>query len=95
MNGYSLSAVDRTEQVVGFQLVKEELWFEQRRLRLAYAAVSPAAANCGVFRRFIELEKQHGSPLVAEVKPDNRSRTGAILARYGFEQFGTEFVWNP
>jgi hypothetical protein len=97
-DGFSLIAVSNNDEVVGFQLARKRLWFKQPYVDLAYAGVTARAEDAGIFRRFIEIEKQHRLPLVAEVKLDNKSNMGATLMRYGFQPQDidrTNFRWNP
>lgn len=59
-----------------------------------------AAEGKKVFRQLIEAEKQHKLPLVAEVKPDNKSDMDKRLTRYGFAPFFAanitgNFRWGP
>ena len=103
LNRFSVVAVDNDGVVVGFQLAMEkiaanELWY----IHLAYAGVTASAREKKVFRQLIEAEKQHGLPLFAEVKPDNKSRMDEILIHYGFQRYflGEEkiladFRWDP
>ena len=67
---------------------------------MRYAAVTAVAADKKVFRRMIEIMKKHQMPLLAEVKPDNKSEMANRLQRYGFRSdvngpsnFG--YRWDP
>lgn len=98
MNEYSIVALNENDEIIGFQLAKERIDYQRCQIYLAYAAVASKYTGNGIFRRLIDLEKQHNLPMVAEVKPDNKSNMAAILARYGFQQphYGaTEFRWEP
>jgi hypothetical protein len=82
--GLSFIAVDEDGVVVGFQLAKKTHWLDDVYIHLTYAAVTATASGKGVFRRLIDAQKGHDLPLVAQVKPDNKSEMVARLTRYGF-----------
>jgi hypothetical protein len=107
---FSLVAVDEHDAVVGFQLARRMRYSDQLYIHLAYAAVMPPAAGNKVFKRLIEAEKQFNLRLVAEVKPNNKSKMAARLRRYHFRpytgedaaagrQFHTDsnqtYLWDP
>jgi len=79
LTGFSLVAIHESGTVVGFQLAQRMSWVGDTYIHLAYAAVTPCATGNKVFRRLIEAEKQHGLPLVAEVKANNKSEMAARL----------------
>jgi hypothetical protein len=98
----SLVAVDENGVVVGFQLAKRIHWFDDSYIHLTYAGVTAAAAGKGLFRRLVEAEKGHGLPLVAEVKPGNRSEMAIKLMHYNFRPYAgahtnSDFTyrWDP
>jgi hypothetical protein len=98
--GLSFVAVDEDNVVVAFQLAKRARWFDDAYIHLTYAGVTAAASGKKVFRRLIDAEKGHGLPLVAVVKPGNKSEMVARLTRYGFRPFSNAPVnfayrWDP
>lgn len=104
LNRFSVAAVDIDGVIVGFQLAQEKIAAnELRYIYLAYAGVTAEAKGNGVFRQLVEAEKNHGLPLFAEVKPDNKSRMDEILINCGFhrylldpeEKILADFRWDP
>ncbi len=103
LDDFSLVAVNENAVVVGFQLAEKRLIEGFRRpdeeyVFLAYAGVTASAAEQKVFRRLIETEKQHGLPLVTEVKPDNKSEMAARLMHYNFRShisIDGNYRWDP
>ncbi len=100
LSGFSLVAVDNSGVIVGFQLAKEQMLDDERCIHLVYAGVTATAREKKVFRQLIEAEKQHKLSLVAEVKPENKSRMDERLTHYGFESFSAyntmgNFRWDP
>jgi L-amino acid N-acyltransferase YncA len=87
LGGFSLVAVEDSGAVVGFQLAQERTADDARYIYLVYAGVTAAARGKKVFRHLIEAEKQHKTPLVAEVKLENKSHMAERLKEYGFEPF--------
>jgi hypothetical protein len=94
-DGFSIVATDVNGAIVGFQLSQKQHWFEETYVKLAYAGVTAAFENKGIFRRLIEAMKQHSLPLVAEVLPGNKSAMSLRLERYGFERVGDTYRWQP
>jgi hypothetical protein len=84
LNDLSLVAVDVDNVVVGVQLAKKRQWFGDDCIHLTYAGVTAAAREEKIFRRLIEAEKANRLPLVAVVKPGNKSDMVARLQRYDF-----------
>jgi hypothetical protein len=79
---------------------KEHVGLMMPYIHLTYAGVTAAASGKKVFRRLIDAEKGHGLPLVAVVKPGNKSEMVARLTRYGFRPFSNAPVnfayrWDP
>ena len=101
----SFVAVDGSGVVVGFQLARRKLIRNLRGtdevyIYLVYAGVTAAAEGRKVFKRLIEAEKRHNLPLIAEVKPDNKSNMAARLLHYNFRHFSDlsiigNFRWDP
>ena len=103
LDGFSLVAVNENGVVLGFQLAERRLTEgfrcpDELYIYLAYAGVTAAAAEQKVFRRLIETEKRHELPLIAEVKPDNKSEMGARLMHYNFRPCSNNtgyYRWDP
>ncbi len=100
LGGLSYVAVDENGLVVGFQLAQRKRWFEEWYIHLTYAAVTAAAQGKGVFKRLIEIERRHGLPLVAVVKPGNKSDTANRLKLYNFRPYSDgphehAYRWDP
>ena len=100
LDGLSIVALDEHGIVIGFQLAQIKKWHSDPYIDLRYAAVTAVAADKKVFRRMIEIMKKHQMPLLAEVKPDNKSEMANRLQRYGFRSdvngpsnFG--YRWDP
>ena len=100
LDSHSIVAVDENSVVIGFQLARVRSWHGDPYIDLRYAGVTAVAADKKVFRRMIEIEKEHRIPLLAEVKPDNKSQMAIRLQRYGFRSdvngpsnFG--YRWDP
>jgi hypothetical protein len=98
-DGLSIVAVDENGTVVGFQLAEKICWYDPC-IMLLYAGVTAVATDKKVFRRMIEKMKEHRVPLLAKVKPENRSEMAKRLQRYGFRsdvngpsKFG--YRWDP
>ena len=104
-SGLSYVAVDENGVVVGVQLAKKVRWFDEDYIYLTYAGVTVAARGKNVFTQLIDAEKRHGLPLVAKVKPDNKSEMVARLTRYefrpwtdappNFAPFKFAYRWDP
>jgi hypothetical protein len=63
---------------------------------LTYAGVTAAATGRKVFRELIIAEKKHGLPLVAEVKPGNKSDMAMRLHNYKFRPWSDfTYRWDP
>jgi hypothetical protein len=105
LDGFSLVAVDENSEVVGFQLAEKRFLgtirgSDELYIFLTYAGVAVASAGQKVFRRLIETEKQHGRPLITEVKLDNKSDIAARLLHYNFRPYSDpccigNFRWDP
>src|SRR6266478_2152925 len=93
-DGLSVVAVDKDGIVVGFQLAKWTHWYDDQYIHLTYAGVTGTAAGKKVFRRLIEAEKRRGMPLVARVKPDNKSDAADRLVHYSFQRWHDPAVNN-
>jgi len=101
-SGLSYVAVDEDDDVVGVQLAKRARWFDDEYIHLTYAGVTAAAREKKILTRLIDAEKGHGLPLVAVVKPDNKSKMVVRLTRrYGFRSwwsgapFDFAYRWDP
>ena len=98
--GLSLVAVDEHGGVVGFQLAKRICYCGDTYIYLTYAGVTDAASGNKVFRRLIAAEKGYGLPLVAQVKPGNKSEMVARLLHYEFQPTSDAHIdhayrWDP
>ena len=94
-DGLSFVAIDEDGAVVGFQLAKRICYYEDDTyIHLTYAGVTGAASGKKVFSQLIDAEKSHGLPLVAAVKPGNKSDMVARLMHYGFRPTSNAHVHN-
>jgi hypothetical protein len=100
LDGHSIVAVDENGVVIGFQLARIKSWHGDPYIDLRYAGVTAVAADKKVFRRMIEIQKGHRMPLLAEVKPDNKSQMAIRLQHYGFRSdvngpSNCGYRWDP
>ena len=72
----------------------------KKNLHLTYAGVTAAARGNKVFTQLIDAEKGYGLPLVAQVKPGNKSEMVARLMHHGFQptshaHIDNAYRWDP
>lgn len=85
--GLSWVAVDADDNVVGYALA----YSHDNTIYLDYLGVSRTARGQRISRVLVSKLKEGGAPIVADVRPDNKSSMVERFARFGFVEIPTEF----
>jgi ribosomal protein S18 acetylase RimI-like enzyme len=100
-SGESLVAVDDSGTVVGFVLVKPDIFADdESTLSLRYAGVSKGARRRGILSALMQELMAKGVPLTATVLNNNQSAMADRLIKAGYQKVGSNdkeanYRWSP
>jgi hypothetical protein len=100
-SGESLVAVDDSGTVVGFALVKSDIFADdESTLSLRYVGVSKEARQRGILSGLMQGLMAKGVPLTANVLHNNQSAMADRLIKAGYEKVGSNdkeanYRWSP
>jgi hypothetical protein len=95
--GASLVALDADGKVVGYALAEGD---GKEGISLVYLGVTGVARGKRICSGIVALLKEHGMPITASVRHNNKSAMAGRFERPGFEvletqQDQTKFRWQP